>query len=292
MRSGLLTPTSASVLRRLAPWAVVLLIGGLLIGVLPTAMAQTGASASDAIPVGPDGKFAGTDAPSSSLWYKFDYIGGGQTVTTTLTFEPADSNRLDFFYFTGDPSNPTQFSTLSTLNGNTRTLSYTDSGGPRVVFIKVENDHPDRSVSFVGALTPTSTLATPTPTSATNPATPQVTPTACPVAGNPGSAILVAANNGEFSGTLAAGQAVWYRAYYGNPGAAMTISISVAPTADNTDLEVYTGTDITNLGPTQQTGNQTRSGNTISRQVNLPNAQFVYFSFGNNSGNVIAYGGT
>src|SRR5205823_5534132 len=133
---------------------------------------------------------------------------------------------------------------------------------------------------------------TPTPTSATNPATPQATPTAGPVASNAANAITIAANNGEFSGTLAPGQAVWYRAYYGNPGADMTISISVAPTADNADLNVYTGTDVTNLGPTQQGGSQARSGNTISRHVNLPNAQFVFFSLGDNGSNVIAYGGT
>ena len=293
MRSGLLTRTKASsILRRLAPWAVVLLIGGLLVGVLPSALAQTGASASEAIPIGTDGKFAGTDGPTQSLWYKFNYIGGGQTVTATLTFEPADSNRLDLFVFTGDPSNPTDTHQQSTLKDNVRTITFTDPGGPRVVFIKVENDHSDRSVSFVGALTPTSTLATPTPTSATNPATPQVTPTAGPVAANAGSAITIAANNGEFSGTLAPGQAVWYRAFYGNPGADMTISISVAPTADNADLNVYTGSDVTNLGPTQQGGSQTRSGNAISRHVNLPNAQFIFFSLGDNGSNVIAYGGT
>ncbi|HEX8968300.1 MAG TPA: hypothetical protein VF937_10490, partial [Chloroflexota bacterium] len=194
---------------------MVLLIGALLVGVLPTAEAQTGSSAGDAIPIGTDGKFAGTDGPSTSLWYKFNYIGANQTVTATLTFEPADSTRLDLFFFTGDPSNPSQAGQPSTLNGNVRTITYTDSGGPRVVFIKVENDHPDRSVSFVGSLAPTTTLATPTPTSATNPATPQVTPTAGPVAGSAANAITVAGNNGEFSGTLAAGQAVWYRAYYG-----------------------------------------------------------------------------
>jgi hypothetical protein len=270
----------------------VLLIGGLLIGVLPSAQAQTGSSANDAIPIGTDGRFAGTDAPDQSLWYKFNYIGGGQTATATLTFEPADSTRLDFFFFTGDPSNPTQFGQTSTLNGNVRTLSYSDPGGPRVVFIKVENDHPDRSVSFVGSLAPTSTLATPTPTSASNPATPQVTPTAGPVAGNAGAAITITANNGEFSGTLAPGQAVWYHAYYGNPGADMTISISVAPTADNADLNVYTGTDVNNLGSTQQGGSQVRNGNTISRHVNAANAQFIFFSLANNGSNVIAYGGT
>jgi hypothetical protein len=291
MPSGLLTRTSSlSVIRRLAPWAVVLLIGALLIGILP-AQAQNGSSAVEAIPVGTDGKFAGTDASATSLWYKFNYIGGGQTVTATVTFEPADSNRLDVFFFTGDSSNPTQASPASTLNGNVRTITFTDQGGARVVFIKVENDHPDRSVSFVGALTPTSTIATPTPTSASNPPTPQSTPTAGPVAINAANAITLV-TSGQLSGTLAPGQAVWYRFYYGNPGADTTVSISVAPTADNVDLNIYTGTDITNLGPSIQGGSQVRNGNTISRHVQLPNNQFVFFSLGDNSSGVIAYGGS
>jgi len=293
MPSGFMARTrSASFYRRLAPWAVVLLIGALLVGVLPSAQAQTGASAADAIPIGTDGKFAGTDAPSSSLWYKFNYIGGNQTVTATLTFEPADSTRLDIFFFTGDPSNPTQTSGMSTLNGNVRTITFTDPGGVRVVFVKVENDHPDRSVSFVGSIAPTTAIATPTPTSATNPATPQSTPTTGPVASNAANAITLVANNGEFSGTLSPGQAVWYRFYYANPGADATVSISIAPTADNADLNIYTGTDPTNLGPTQQGGSQVKNGNTISRHVNLPNPQFVFFSLGNNGSGVIAYGGT
>jgi hypothetical protein len=278
--------------RRLSPWAVVLLIGALLLGIMPNAQAQTGASASEAIPIGTDGHFAGTTAASTSLWYKFNYVGGGQTVTTTLTFEPADSNRLDVFYFTGDASNPSQFSATSSLKDNVRTINYSDPGGSRVVFIKVENDHTDRSVSFVGNLTPTSTLATPTATSASNPVTPQSTPTAGPVAGNAANAILITGNNGEFSGTLAPGQAVWYRVFYGNPGADMTISISVAPNADNADLNIYSGTDVTNLGPTQQGGSQSRTGNTISRHFNAPNAQFIFFSLADNGNNVLAYGGT
>ncbi|HEV7664948.1 MAG TPA: hypothetical protein VGQ62_15565, partial [Chloroflexota bacterium] len=294
MPSGLVARTiSLSVVRRLTPWAVVALIGALLVGIIPSAQAQTGSNAVEAIPIGTDGRFAGTDAPASSLWYKFNYIGGNQTVTTTLTFEPPDSTRLDIFVYVGDPNNPTQVTTASsTLTGNTRTITYTDPGGPRVVFLKVENDHPDRSVSFVGTLSPTTTLATPTPTSATSPATPQSTPTAGPVAGNAASAILIAANNGQFSGTLAPGQAVWYRFYYGNPGADATVSISVAPTADSVDMNIYTGTDVTNLGPTQQGGSQVRNGNTISRHVNLPNSQFVFFSLGNNSSGTVAYGGT
>jgi hypothetical protein len=293
--SGPVTPTrlSPSVLRRLAPWAVVLLIGMLLVGILPTAQAQTGSSASDAIPIGTDGKFAGTDAPSTSLWYKFNYIGGGQVVTATVTFEPADSTRLDVFLLTGDPGNPSPVpGPGSTLSGNVRTITYGDPGGARVVFIKVENDHPDRTVSFVGALTPTSTLATPTPTSATNPVTPPSTPTTGPVASSAANALTIATNNGQFSGTLAPGQAVWYRFYYGNPGADATVSIAVAPSADNTDLNIYTGSDPTNLGPTQQGGGQVRDGNTISRHVNAANAQFVFFSLANNGSGVVAYGGS
>jgi hypothetical protein len=292
MPSGLVKrTTSSSVVRRLSPWAVVLLVGGLLLGILPSAQAQTGSSASDAIPIGTDGKFAGSDGPAQSLWYKFNYVGGGQTVTITVTYEPADSNRLDFFLFTGDPSNPTQVGTLTTSSGNVRTLNYSDPGTPRVIFVKVENDHPDRSVSFVGSLSPTSSLATPTPTSSSNPPTPQVTPTAGPVASNASSAITLVSNNGEFSGTLAPGQAVWYRFFYGNPGADATVSVSLAPTADNADLNIYTGTDVTNLGPSQQGGSQVRNGNTISRHVNAANAQFVFFSLANNGSQVLAYGG-
>jgi hypothetical protein len=288
MPSGLvIRTTSRSVVRRLAPWAVVLFVGGLLIGVLPSVQAQTGTSASDAFPVGADGKFAGTAGPSQSVWYKFNYVGGGNPVTISLSFEPADSTRLDFFVFTGDPSNPQQSSTVTTLSGNTRTMTFTDPGAPRVVFIKVENDHPDRSVSFVGTLSPTSTLA-PTPTGTAG--TPQSTPTAGPVASSAANAILLV-TTGNFSGTLAPGQAVWYRFYYNNPGADTTVSIGIAPTADNADLNLYTGTDVTNLGPSQQGGSQTRSNNTISRHVNLANPQFVFFSLANNGSQVVAYSG-
>ena len=288
MPSGLvIRTTSRSVVRRLAPWAVVLFVGGLLIGVLPSVQAQTGTSASDAFPVGADGKFAGTAGPSQSVWYKFNYVGGGNPVTISLSFEPADSTRLDFFVFTGDPSNPQQSSTVTTLSGNTRTLTFTDPGAPRVVFIKVENDHPDRSVSFVGTLSPTSTLA-PTPTGTAG--TPQSTPTAGPVAASAANAILMV-TTGNFSGTLGPGQAVWYRFYYNNPGADTTVSIGIAPTADNADLNLYTGTDVTNLGPSQQGGSQTRSNNTISRHVNLANPQFVFFSLANNGSQVVAYSG-
>ena len=287
MPSGLVVRTMPrSVIRRLAPWAVVLLIGGLLVGVMPS-QAQTGTSAADAFPVGPDGTFAGTAGPSQSIWYKFNYVGGGNAAKITLSFEPADSSRLDFFVFTGDPSNPQQSSASTTLSGNTRTLTFTDPGAARVVFIKVENDHPDRSVSFVGSVSSASLAPTPTGTAGT----PQSTPTAGPVAANAANAITLV-TTGEFSGTLATGQAVWYRFFYNNPGADTTVSVGLAPTADNADLNIYTGSDVTNLGPTQQGGSQTRNGNTISRHVNLANAQFVFFSLANNGSQVLAYSGS
>jgi hypothetical protein len=58
------------------------------------------------------------------------------------------------------------------------------------------------------------------------------------------------------------------------------------------DLNIYTGTDVSNLGPTIQGGSQVRNGNTISRHVQMSAPQFVYFSLGNNnSGTPVAYGG-
>src|SRR3954471_18620231 len=88
---------SGPVIRRLTPWAVVLIVGVLLIGVLPSAQAQSGASAAEAIPINTDGKFAGNVAQSTSLWYKLNYVGNNHTSTITVTFEPPDSNRLDVF---------------------------------------------------------------------------------------------------------------------------------------------------------------------------------------------------
>ena len=87
---------STPILRRLAPWAVVLLLGALMSGVLPIAQAATGGSPSDAIPVGSDGRFSGIDQASKSTWYRFPYVGG-TTATVTVTYEPADSSRMDVF---------------------------------------------------------------------------------------------------------------------------------------------------------------------------------------------------
>jgi hypothetical protein len=284
------THLASPVVRRLAPWAVVLLVGALMSGVLPVAQAATGTSPSDAIPIGTDGKFSGVDQPSRSTWYRLTYVANTQA-TVTVTYEPADSNRMDMFLFTptSDPNNPRQEGVSSTRTNNVLTITFSDPNS-RDVLVKVENDHPDRTVSFVGAVTPTTAIATPvaTPTGATP--TPQTTPTPGPVATSAGSALTVDAT-GIFVGTLSSNQAVWYRFYYGNPGANATVSVGLAPTADSTDLNLYTGTDVSSL--TQQTGSATRSGNTLSRTVNLPSPQFVYFTVANNSSTqVIAYSGT
>jgi hypothetical protein len=281
---------SSPIARRLTPWVVVLLVGGLLMGVLPSAQAETGSSASDAIPVQTDGKFAGIVQPASKLWYKFNYIGGNQATTVTVTFQPEDSNRLDVVLLIGDPSNPSPSGATATLTDNVRTVQFQDPGGVRVVFIRIDNDHSDRSVSFVGTVTPTSTIATPTATSATNPATLQATPTAGPVAANASSAITLV-SSGKFTGTLGFRQAVWYRFYYGNPGAEAKVEIALAPNADDAELNIYTGTDPANLSP--QAGTQEESGNTIRRRITLSNAQFVFFTLANNDDdNVLAYSGT
>src|SRR5947209_7810796 len=179
------------VVRRLAPWAVVLLVGGLMSGVLPVAEAASGASPSDAIPVGSDGKFSGVDQPSRSTWYRFTYVANTQA-TVSVAYEPPDSNRMDIFIFTptADPNAPRQEGVSSTRTNNIMTITFSDPNS-RDVLVKVENDHPDRTVSFVGAVTPTTALATPvaTPTGATP--TPQTTPTPGPVATSATAALTI-----------------------------------------------------------------------------------------------------
>src|SRR5919199_6391012 len=195
------------VVRRLAPWAVVVLVGGLMSGILPIVQAATGASPSDAIPVGTDGKFSGIDQPSKSTWYRFNSVGG-QPATVTVTYEPADSQRMDIFLFTptSDPNSPRQENVSSTRTNNQLSIVWNDPSS-RYVLVKVENDHPDRSVSFVGAVTPTTAIATPTATLSTGPtATPITTPTPGPVATSAGNAVTVD-QTGLFTGTLSSNQA-------------------------------------------------------------------------------------
>jgi hypothetical protein len=276
--------------RRLAPWAVVLLVGGLMSGILPVAQAATGASPGDAIPVGTDGKFSGIDQPTRSTWYRFTYVANTQA-TITVTYEPPDSNRMDIFVFTptSDPNSPRQEGVSSTRTNNALSITFSDPSS-REVLIKVENDHTDRTVSFVGMVAPPTALATPvaTPTGVTP--TPITTPTPGPVAISASNALTID-QTGLFLGTLT-NQAVWYRFYYKNAGLDATVTVNLAPAADrNTALNLYTGTDLSAL--TQQTTPATQNGNTLSRTVNLPAEQFVFFTVvNNNSSQVIAYSGS
>ena len=142
---------SSPIVHRLAPWIVVLVVGGLLIGVLPSAEAQTGATASGCHthhrPTA-SSRAPRRQAPSSGT--SSTTSATTRPATITVTFQPTDSNRLDVFLFTGDPANPTQSSASATLTDNVRTIQFTDPGSARVVFVRVDNDHTDRSVSFVG----------------------------------------------------------------------------------------------------------------------------------------------
>src|SRR5713226_8783232 len=99
MPSGLLTRTSSlSVIRRLTPWAVVLLIGALLIGILP-AQAQNGSRAVEAIPIGTDGKFRGTGAAAPRPHHQFNSASGVEAVLDAVTFDPDHPQRLAVLLF-------------------------------------------------------------------------------------------------------------------------------------------------------------------------------------------------
>jgi hypothetical protein len=96
MSSGLVArATSASFVRRLTPWAVVLLVGAILMSVLPSAQAQSGSSAAEAIPTGTDGKFG-------HRWFQPEplvqvQLCRRQPAATITKPEPTDANRLDIF---------------------------------------------------------------------------------------------------------------------------------------------------------------------------------------------------
>jgi hypothetical protein len=277
-------------LRPFIPWLVVLLLAGLVVGLLPSARAQSGANASSAIPINPDGSFVGSVATGTPIWFVFSYGGGNNQATITINYVPPDANQMDLQLYTGDPNNPRQENESSTANNNTRTIVFSDPNS-RSVYIKVSNNNQGRSVSFTGTVSPTSTLATPTPT-ATATGTPTSTnPNATPGPGDNASVAVTVGGDGVFSGTISPHQAVWYRAWYGNPGAKTEITAAISPSTDNADLNLYTGTDVNNLQ--QQGGGANKSSTTLSRDVNLSNQQYVYFTIANNNDSTnIAYSGT
>jgi hypothetical protein len=273
---------------RLAPWLVVAVITSLAAGSLPSALAQSGDAATSAIPIGTDGSFVGSVGTGKSLWFSYFYGGNNAQSTISISFVPADASKVDLQLFTGDPNNPRQEQTSATQNANTRSIVFTDPN-PRAVFIKVINNNNDRAISFTGTISPTSTISTPTP-SPTPTGTPPPT-NATPSPGDNAQAAVTVGGDGVFSGTIAPRRAVWYRVWYGNPGANATVAVSVSPNADNADLNLYTGSDPNNL--TQQGGSPSKASTSLSRTVNLPSQQFVYFTVANNADATnLAYSGT
>ncbi len=274
--------TASPILRRVAPWTVVLLLGAVMVGMLPSAFAQNGTSAADAIPIGADGQFTATTAAGQSTWFHFLYAGGSQNATISVTYTPTDASRTDFNVFTGPADSLHQEGQTPTRSGNTLSFVYSDPS-QRDVYVQVLNNN-STAVSYVGTVTPSGAVsAMPSGTA---------TPTPGPAANTPQDALTVGAD-GALTGSIAPRRAVWYRFWYGNPGADAVVAVGFVPSADNADLNVYTGTDITNLGPSQQSGTPTRSGNTLSRRVNVPNAQWIYFNVADNNDSAdLAYSGT
>ena len=307
--------------RSWARWLGVLLFAGLAVGMLPSAFAQAGSTASEAISVGTDGGFTGSVGSGSSLWYVFNYLGANQQVTVTITYVPPDANQMDMQLFTGDPKNPTLQNVGSQQTGNSRSIVYKDSSAHQV-FVRVINNNNNRTVSFNGNVSPTSAVLLPTATAvatATATALPTTAGTATSTPGAPvtvavitsgtastttgpatgatpglGETSLTAAvvgGDGALSGSIAIRRAVWYRFWYGNPGANATVAVTVAPNADNADLNLYTGTDPNSL--TQEAGPTGKAQATLSRDINLPNMQYVYFAIANNNnGAILSYTGT
>jgi hypothetical protein len=140
------------------------------------------------------------------------------------------------------------------------------------VFVQVVNDHQDRTVSFVGRITPTSVLEGP----------PGGTPIPAPglVADTPDVALDVLLD-GSFASVVAPGQMVWYRFYTGGGGVTSTVSATFAPGAGSTRLDLYTGPDVGHL--TQQADPPTTAESTLARQLSLPSPQWVYFTLTNSS---------
>jgi hypothetical protein len=240
--------------------------------------ADQGDSAREAIVTRGDGRFSGVVKPEDSTWFRFGYEGENQLVTITLRFEPEDANRSDMLIYTGSPDDPRREGREATRNGNRLTQTFSDPNG-RDVFIRVLNDHRDRSVSFFGSITPTDALTTPPESSPT--------PTPGPVADTPDSALVID-EDGAAVGTVGPRRAVWYRFWYGNPGASARVRVSFAPSREGADLDLYTGSAPDRLD--RQGGDPDRADDSLTRRVTLSTAQFVYFTVvNNNDGRALAY---
>ena len=266
------TAARSRLFRRIAPWLSLLLVLGIAFGILPSAFAAPGDTSDQAIQIGSDGNFYGTLAPQKSMWFHWWYMGSNQQVTIAITYQPPDSNHLDFFVNTGTPPNNLhQESTSAGRNGNVLSMTWSDPNA-RDVYLQVVNNHTDRTVTFVGTINPPGAIGTLAPGT--------VTPTIG--AGNDATtAFTVGADGNIPQGIVGAHRATWYRFWYGNAGADAVISATFSPSADNADIKLYSGQDPTNL--TLLSGGTTRSGDTLSRSVNNSSTQWVYFAISNNN---------
>jgi hypothetical protein len=295
--------------RALAPWLVAALVACLFGGLIPSALADSGGSALEAIPVHTDGSFGGSVAGTSSRWFSFGYSGTSVDSTVTITYLPADANLMDVLLYSGDPHKPTAANTGSQQTGNSRSSPYKDTSAHQV-FIKIVNGNANRTVTFTGTVSPTAALATATPiatapasatpatTTTPAPATPTATMTgpvptanATPATGDSGPAAITVGADGVFVGTISQRRAIWYRFWYGNAGASASVTVSVSPNASGADLNFYTGHDPNNLS--QQGGGPNKAQNQLSRDVSLASAQYVYFAIANNNDSTgLGYSGT
>lgn len=162
----------------------------------------------------------------------------------------------------------------SDTTDNTLTWTFTEPSR-RGLFLQILNDHQDRAISFVGRITPSSTIEGP----------PRGTriPSMGPVADTPDVA-LDPQPDGSFVGILEPRQVVWFRAYYGAAGYTSTISAAFTPSTGNANLDVYSGPDVGHLTQQLDAPSLTQTG--LARQVSLPTQQWFYFTLSNSSATV------
>jgi hypothetical protein len=142
----------------------------------------------------------------------------------------------------------------------------------RDVFVQVVNDHPDRTLSFIGRVTPVEVME--------GPAQGTPLPAPGPVASTPDAALDVQLD-GTWAGVLSPGMVVWYRFYHAGGGVTSTSTATFAPGAANARLDLYTGPDVGHL--TQQLEDPATTDTTITRQVTLASPQWVYLTLSNSS---------
>jgi hypothetical protein len=221
------------------PSRIALVLVAAALSVTPLlARASAGSTPAEAIAVGSDGRFSGRLGPQSAQWFRFSYRGA-TPLTVVVAYEPSGASGVDFDLYTGDPSNPRAENLSPVRRDNTLTASWSDPSA-RDVLLQVVNTGPVASVGFFGSVQPTSAMAS----TAT---TPTPVPTPAPESGLNAATAITLGSDGAFSGAVAPRQAIWYRFWYGNPGANATVSVGFTPAGTSTDLNLYTGSDPNSL---------------------------------------------